>query len=217
MGQLPSAARAPAPPTHDASPADTSPTDASPTDARRLPHRRLAHRRTGPNPNQHAFSNNPRIHPRYTPPHIGGCTLRHNCQAAAFFRSAGASALANLVYRNNPSELSGVAYPASLHGLPLAVTYPRPRQWLSPYASEPALLPRRHFHHPSEHVPQVPRRGFRRLRRLKSPADTSQPDLTWPNSIYGQFSRIMEDSPPPINNRESTIVHKLVDTIHRKN
>ena len=117
----------------------------------------------------------------------------------------------------HPPELCGVACPASLHGLPLAAAYPRPRQWLSPYASEPALLPRRHFHHPSEHVPQVPRRGFRRLRRLKSPADTSQPDLTWPNSVYGQFSRIMEDSPPPINNRESTIVHKLVDTIHRKN
>ena len=185
--------------------------------AARARHRHLPRRRPGPNPDQHAFSNNPHIHPRYAPPHIGGCTLRHNCQAAALFRSAGASAPANLVYRSNPPELSGVACPASLHGLPLVATYPRPRQWLSPYASEPALLPRRHFHHPSEHVPQVPRRGFRRLRRLKSPADTSQPDLTWPNSVYGQFSRIMEDSPPPINNRESTIVHKPVDTIHRKN
>lgn len=184
---------------------------------RRLPWRHLPRRRPGPSRDQHAFSSNPHIHPRYASPHIGDWTLRHNCQAAALFRSAGASAPANLVYRSNPPELSGVACPASLHGLPLAAAYPRPRQWLSPYASEPALLPRRHFHHPSEHVPQVPRRGFRRLRRLKSPADTSQPDLTWPNSIYGQFSRIMEDSPPPINNRESTTVHKLVDTIHRKN
>ena len=170
---------------------------------------------TEPRPTR--FLQQPPHSPRYAPPHIGGCTLRHNCEAAALFRSAGASAPANLVYRSNPPELCGVACPASLHGLPLAAAYPRPRQWLSPYASEPALLPRRHFHHPSEHVPQVPRRGFRRLRRLKSPADTSQPDFTWPNSVYGQFSRIMEDSPPPINNRESTIVHKLVDTIHRKN